>query len=160
MLPNFNDLVIIFFVRIDSKRAADVALQFENTWLYQRPKNVIHDQGGEFIGYGFIHRLQVHNIQSRTTTAKNPQANSVRERMHQAIGNTLRVLSSMTPSQGLGQAEQLVDTAIADTVYATRCTYHSTLKTTPGGLAFGRDNMILDIPWLLICNHYRSADNI
>ena len=30
-------------------------------------------------------------------------------------------------------------------MYATRCTYHSALKTTPGGLAFGRD-MILNIP--------------
>jgi hypothetical protein len=39
----------------------------------------------------------------------------------------------------------LIDTAIADAVYALRCTYHSTLKTTPGGLAFGRD-MILNIP--------------
>jgi hypothetical protein len=39
----------------------------------------------------------------------------------------------------------MVDTAIADTVYATRCIYNSALKTTPGGLAFGRD-MILNIP--------------
>jgi hypothetical protein len=43
------------------------------------------------------------------------------------------------------QAEQLVDIAIADAVYATRCTFHSALKTTPGGLAFGRD-MVLNLP--------------
>ncbi len=30
-------------------------------------------------------------------------------------------------------------------MYAPRCTYHGALKTTPGGLAFGRD-MILNIP--------------
>jgi hypothetical protein len=65
--------------------------------------------------------------------------------MHQAIGNTLRVLSTMAPPQGATQAEQLVDTAIADAVYATRCTYNSVLKTTPGGLDFGRD-MVLNIP--------------
>jgi hypothetical protein len=64
--------------------------------------------------------------------------------MHQPIGNTLRVLSTMEPPQGAEQAEQLVDTAIADAVCATGCTYHSALKTTPGGLAFGRD-MILNI---------------
>jgi transposase InsO family protein len=127
---------LVEVVRIDNKTTAHVALQFENTWLsrYPRPQNIIHVQGGEFIGYEFIHRLQVHNIRSRTTTAKNPRANSVCERMHQAIGNTLRVLSTLTPPQGLAQAVQLVDTAIADTVYATRCTYHSALKTTPGGL--------------------------
>jgi hypothetical protein len=48
--------------------------------------------------------------------------------MHQPIGNTLRVLSTMAPPQGIAQAEQLVDTAIADTVYATRCTCNSVLK--------------------------------
>jgi hypothetical protein len=43
--------------------------------------------------------------------------------------------------------KQLVDPAIADAVCATRCTayYNSAVKTTPGGLAFGRD-MILNIP--------------
>jgi transposase InsO family protein len=145
MIDMVTNLVEV--VRVNNKTAAHIAMHFENTWLsrYPRPLNVIHDQGGEFIGYEFLRRLQVHNIRSRTTTAKNPQANSVCERMHQAIGNTLRVLYTMEPPQGVVQAEQLVDTAIADAVYATRCTYHSTLKTTPGGLAFGRD-MILNIP--------------
>jgi transposase InsO family protein len=134
-------------VRVHNKTASHIALCFENAWLarYPRPMNVIHDQGGEFMGFDFQRRLYVHNIRSRATTAKNPQANSVCERMHQAIGNTLRVLSTMEPPQGVTQAEQLVDTAIAEVVYATRCTYHSALKTTPGGLAFGRD-MILNIP--------------
>jgi hypothetical protein len=50
----------------------------------------------------------------------------------------------MEPPQGAVQAEQLVDTAIADAVYAT---HHSAMKTTPGGLAFGRD-MTLNIPLL------------
>jgi transposase InsO family protein len=143
---------LVEVLRVHNKTAAHVAMQFENTWLsrYPKPQNVIHDQGGEFTGYEFLHRpnrLHVHNINDRTTTAKNPQANAVCERMHQAIGNTLRVLSTMAPPQGVAQAEQLVDTAIADAVYATRCTYHSVLKTTPGGLAFGRD-MILNIPMI------------
>ncbi len=64
--------------------------------------------------------------------------------MHQAIGNSLRALSTMNPPRGSNSARELIDT-IADAVYATRCTYHSALKTTPGGLAFGRD-MILNIP--------------
>ena len=138
---------LVEVVRIDNKTAAHVAMHFENTWLsrYPRPQNVIHDQGGEFTGYDFQHRLEVHDINSRPITAKNPQANSVCERMHQTIGNTLRVLSTMDPPCGVSSAKQLVDTAIADAVYATRCTYHSALKTTPGGLAFGRD-MILNIP--------------
>jgi transposase InsO family protein len=145
MIDMVTNLVEI--VRIDNKSAAHVAMHFENTWLsrYPKPQHVIHDQGGEFMGRDFQHRLEVHNIKSRPITAKNPQANSVCERMHQAIGNTLRVLSTLDPPRGVGNAKQLIDTAIADTVYATRCTYNSALKTTPGGLAFGRD-MILNIP--------------
>ncbi|KAG7340293.1 integrase core domain containing protein [Nitzschia inconspicua] len=138
---------LVEVVRIDNKSSAHVAMHFENSWLakYPRPLNVIHDQGGEFIGEAFQRRLRVHNIRSRLTTAKNPQANSVCERMHQAIGNTLRVLTTLEPPTGADSARQLVDTAIADAVYAARCTYNSVLKTTPGGLAFGRD-MILNIP--------------
>ena len=65
--------------------------------------------------------------------------------MHQAIGNTLRVLSTLQPPAGVADAGQLIDTAIANAVYATRCTLHSGLNTTPGGLAFGRD-MIMNLP--------------
>ncbi|KAG7356978.1 integrase core domain containing protein [Nitzschia inconspicua] len=138
---------LVEVVRIDNKSSAHVAMHFENNWLakYPRPLNVIHDQGGEFIGEAFQRRLRVHDICSRPTTAKNPQANSVCERMHQAIGNTLRVLTTLEPPTGADSAKQLVDTAIADAVYAARCTYNSVLKTTPGGLAFGQD-MILNIP--------------
>ncbi|KAG7361664.1 reverse transcriptase RNA-dependent DNA polymerase [Nitzschia inconspicua] len=138
---------LVEVVRIDNKTAAHVAMHFENSWLskYPRPLNVIHDQGGEFIGEDFQHRLRIHGIHSRPITAKNPQANSVCERMHQAIGNTLRVLSTLEPPRGHTSAKQLVDTAIADAVYAARCIYNSALKTTPGGIAFGRD-MILNIP--------------
>jgi hypothetical protein len=50
------------------------------------------------------------------------------------------------PAPGIAHANQLVDTAIANTMYATRATVHSALKTTPGAMvAFGRD-MLLDIP--------------
>jgi transposase InsO family protein len=145
MIDMVTNLVEV--VRIDNKSAAHVAMHFENTWLsrYPKPQNVIHDQGGEFVGQDFQHRLEVHHIKSRPITAKNPQANSVCERMHQAIGNTLRVLSTLDPPRGVANAKQLIETAIADTVYATRCTYNSALKTTPGGLAFGRD-MVLNVP--------------
>ena len=89
--------------------------------------------------------LAWHGITLRPTTSKNPQANSVWERMNQSIGNSLRVMTTMRIPDGVDNARQLVDTVIANAMYATRCTYHSALQTTPGGLAFGRD-MILDIP--------------
>ena len=145
MIDMVTNLVEV--VRIDNITSAHVALHFENTWLsrYPRPIHVIYDQGGELTGYPFQQLLQRHHIHRHPISSKNPQANSVCERIHQMIGNALRVLSTLNPPAGLQDAQQLVDTAISNAVFATRATFHSSIQTTPGGLAFGRD-MVLDIP--------------
>ena len=140
---------LVELVRITDKTSAHVALQFENTWLsrYPLPRSCTHDQGGEFVGYPFQRTLDRHGIRSRPTTAKNPQSNAIVERMHQAVGNTLRALVTLTPPHGIQQANQLVDTALANCLFATRAAVNGSLKASPGSLAFGRD-MILDIPLL------------
>ena len=145
MIDMVTNLVEI--VRLQNKSSAHVALQFENNWLarYPRPIHLIFDQGGEFMGMHFQQMLARHGITGHPTTAKNPQANAVCERMHQVVGNSLRVLANMRPPTGINHAEQLVDTALANAMFATRAAYNSSLKTTPGGLAFHRD-MILDLP--------------
>jgi transposase InsO family protein len=81
---------LVEVVRLDNKASAHVALQFENTWLarYPLPQHCVYDQGGEFIGWPFQQVLLRHQIAGHPTTAKNPQANSVCERMHQSIGNS------------------------------------------------------------------------
>jgi hypothetical protein len=146
---------LVELVRINNKTSAHVALQFENTWLarYPRPIHCTFDQGGEFTGYPFQQMLQRHGIKGRCTTSKNPQANAICERMHQTIGNTLRALHSLHPPDGIESANHLVDTALANCLFATRAALHGGLNASPGSLAFGRD-MILDIPmiadWQLI----------
>jgi len=59
----------------------------------------------------------------------------------------------MHPPDGIDSANRLVDTALADCLFATCAAVHGTFKASPGSLAFGRD-MILDIPiiadWELI----------
>jgi hypothetical protein len=86
-----------------------------------------------------------HNILSRCTTTKNPQANAICERMHQSVGNSLRVLKQWIPPEGLNDAHALVDAVLANAMYATRASFHSGLKITPGALAFHRD-MVMNIP--------------
>jgi transposase InsO family protein len=134
-------------VRLQEHTAVHTALMFENTWLsrYPRPSHCLHDQGGEFMGYAFQQMLLRNQIQQGTAASKNPQANAICERMHQVVGNSLRVLSTMNPPAGITEANQLVDTAIANAMFAHRAAYSSALKTTPGGLAFGHD-MIMSIP--------------
>jgi hypothetical protein len=138
---------LVEIVRLDNKTAFHVANKFHDTWLsrYPRPLECIHDPGGEFVGWEFQETLADNGIIPRPTTPKNPQANSICERMHQTVGNSLRVLTREARPRGVSDARRLVDSAIADAVFALRSTYHSALNTTPGGLAFGRD-MILNLP--------------
>jgi hypothetical protein len=64
----------------------------ENTWLccYPRPLQCIFDNGSEFLGAEFANTLDSYGIKHVPTTIKNPAANMV-ERVHQTLGNLLRV---------------------------------------------------------------------
>jgi len=134
-------------VRITTKKAAYIGLMFENTWLsrYPRPMHCIFDQGGEFIGVGFQQMLHKHGIKPHPTTAKNPQANAICERLHQTIANAIRALTHTNPPRDLNEATLAVDTAISTATYAARAAVHNSMNISPGSLVFHRD-MFLDIP--------------
>jgi transposase InsO family protein len=107
------DLVtnLVELVRINSKTSREVTHAFVNTWLarYPKPVSCIYDQGTEFIGYEFQNMLERNNIEKRQKTTKNPQSNAICERMHQSVGNSLRILRDWRPPlQGLIPAQQLV----------------------------------------------------
>jgi hypothetical protein len=89
--------------------------------------------------------LTQYDIQHRPTTVKYLQANAICKRMHQAVGNSLRVLRQWTPPNHLDDAHLLIDTALANAMYATRGMFHSGLMTNPGALSFGHD-MVMNIP--------------
>ena len=80
----------------------------------------IHDNGGEFTGHEFQTLLQQQGISDKPTTVKNPQANAICERMHHTMANQLRPSLMQNPPQNLHEAENLVDTMLANTVYALR----------------------------------------
>ena len=95
-------------VRVNDQSAVQSALMFENTWLsrYPRPSQCQHDQRKEFVGNAFQQMLIRNGIHDNPTSSRNPQANSICERMHQVIGNALRVLSTMNPPKGIVEATQ------------------------------------------------------
>ena len=82
-------------IRIRNKTSKHVADQFANCWLsrYPRPIQCIHDNGGEFIGHEFQMLLDQAGIKSKPTTVKNPQANSICERMHKTVADMLRTIT-------------------------------------------------------------------
>jgi hypothetical protein len=148
---------LVEVVRLDNRTSQHTAVQFINTWLarYPKPTSCVYDQGGEFIGYAFQSMLERHNIQRRPITTKNPQANAICERMHQPVCNSLWILRQWMPPVGVNDVQQLVNTALANAMYATRASLHSGIKTTPGAMAFHRD-MIMNIPFIADLNLIRK----
>jgi transposase InsO family protein len=137
-------------IQIRSKHASHVGMHFENIWLaqYPRPIKCIHDQGTEFIGADFQAVLARAGIQDVPTSVGNPQANTVCERLHQSVGNTLRILFSTNPPANVINVAEMVDSALATALHAACSAIHRTLGVSPGGLVFHRD-MFLDIPLLM-----------
>ena len=80
---------------------------------------------------------------------RNPQANAICERMHQTIGDILRVVLHTNPPQNENDANQVMDNALATCMHAMRCSVSAPIGTTPGAMVYGRD-MIMDVP--LIAN--------
>ena len=68
--------------------------------------------------------------------------------MHQTIGNSLCVLSTLHLPQDIEATHHLVDIAIANAIFAHCSTFSSAHNATPGGLAFHR-NIILDVPLIV-----------
>ena len=134
---------------IRDKTSSHVGLLFENTWLarYPMPVKCIYDQGSEFLGPGFQRVLNRHNIQKSPTGVKNPQANSIVERLHQSIANSLRILSYAHPPRSQAEVDDIINTSLQTASYAAKAAIHSTMKLSPGAMAFSRD-MLLNIPIL------------
>jgi hypothetical protein len=138
---------LVEIIRINNKTSVHIAQQFENLWLsqYPRPNRCIHDNGGEFIGEAFQTLLQQHGVEDVPTTSQNLQANAVCERMHQTVANILRTTLTLNPPQNEQQGIQLVEDALATTVYDTQCSVSRSLGTLPGNLVYHFD-MFVDLP--------------
>ncbi len=68
--------------------------------------------------------------------AKNPQSNAICERMHQTVNNVLRTLVHTNPPQNMTQARDIIADALATAMHAMQTTVATTLRSTPGALAF------------------------
>ena len=136
--------------RLKNKTSAHVATKFYEMWLcrYPRPLRCIHDNGSEFVSQEFQDTLTFFGIQSVRTTVKNPQANSMVERMHQTTSTILRSMVAEAQSSGrdliLADLEDFVDTSLASVQHAINASVHMTTRETPGALTYNRD-MILPV---------------
>ena len=80
--------------KIPDKTSARISQIFNNTWLsrYPRPRKVIFVNENEFKKP----LLRDFSIKPTATTIKNPQANSILEKVHQVLGNMVRTKDLQT----------------------------------------------------------------
>lgn len=155
---------LVELTRIDDKSATHIRDKFTQAWLcrYPFPQRCVHDNGKEFTGYEFQRRLQILGIKDVPTTSRNPQANSVCERMHQTVGNMLRTMLKSNPPQNLQQANDILDSALSTVMHALRANVSTVLGGSPGALTFARD-MFVNIPliadWQLITTNREQFVN-
>jgi len=114
-------------------------------WVARCPKrnSVIFDPGTEFKG-AFRDTLTRLGIEPHPTAVKNPQANSICERLHQSVAEVIRATVHEDPPEHRGIASTIVDDALATAAHAARTALCSTLGLSSGALVFHRD-MLLDM---------------
>ena len=79
-------------VEIDNKTPTNIANIVEMTWLnrYPRPKNITFDGGTEFKAEFSKLMKEEFNLEVKAASTRNPQGNSVLERIHQVMGNMIK----------------------------------------------------------------------
>ena len=77
--------------KITDKTSSRISQINNNTWLsrYPRPRKIIFDNGNEF-KKDYFPLIKNFSIKPTPTSIKNPQANSILERVHQVLRNMLR----------------------------------------------------------------------
>lgn len=146
---------------ITNKEPFTIAQTAESIWLtrYPWPTELIYDRGKEFMGEfkRMIH--EDYPIKGKQITVRNPQANSILERVHQTIGNMFRTFE-MQDSDDFQSNIQGVINAI---MFAVRATYHTTLQASPMQLVFGRDaifNIKFEANWNKIQAQKQKRANV
>ena len=96
------------------------------------PKTLISDNGSHFINIYITSICDKFGIQHNRTSAYNPQANGLVERLNQTIANSLKRLDP--------NAKPYWDNFIPAMLYAYRTLRQSTTKYTPFYLTYGRNH--------------------
>ena len=140
-----SDNKIVETSEIFDKTSQQIARLVNISWFsrYPRPREVIYDNGSEFKLH-FRSLCDTYGLKGKPTSIKNPQANSILERVHQVIMGMLRTSNIDMADTVVAQD---VSDFLADASWAIRSTHHTVLKASPGAAIFGRD-MLFDIPFV------------
>ena len=147
---------------IEGKSAMEVANIVEQTWLsrYPWPQELVYDRGPEFMGDFANMIADDYGITKRPISVRNPQANSIIERIHQTLGNIIRTFELHEDSDVTQDTWKGV---LSAALFALRATYHTTTQATPMQLVFGRDailNVQFQADWKYIKDRKQKLINL
>jgi len=125
---------------ISNKIAHTVAETVEQTWFsrYPWPTQIILDRGREFMGEFTQMIKEDYGLKRKPITARNAQANTIVERVHQTIGQMIRTFEV----QEMDNVNDPFKGVLTEISFAIRATVHTTLQSSPTQLVFGRDHML------------------
>ena len=101
---------------------------------YGAPKTIVTDQGPQFKSQLFQEIARIVNTTAVTTTAYNPKANGLVERINQTLCTSL--------SMYVAQRQTDWDTFIPGFLFAYNTSLHPSIKETPFFMNFGRDAVL------------------
>ena len=123
---------------------------------------MIHDNGTEFTGHQFQGQLEKLGIKPSNTTTKNPKSNAFCKQMHQTVVMILKTIIKASPPQIVDEVNNLVEDTLSAAMHSLCATVLTTLKATPGGLAFSCDMLLngyLISNWQAIQKHREQLVN-
>ena len=84
---------------VKEKDAGTIANIVEQAWLtrYTLLQELVYDRGTEFMSIFAMIVSDNYGIKRRPITVRNPQANSMIEKIHQTIGNIIRTFELQPP---------------------------------------------------------------
>jgi len=146
---------------VKEKDAGTIANIVEQTWLtrYPLPQELVYDRGTEFMGIFAKMVSGDYGIKRRPITVRNPQANSMIERIHQTMGNMIRTFELHNDPEITDEALSGLISAVA---FALRATHHTTLNASPMQAVFGRDaimNVKFQADWKYIQDRKQQMIN-
>ena len=111
------------------------------------------DRGTKFMAEFSNMCQNYYGLKRKPITTRNSQSNAIIERIHQTIGNIIRIFyvsNIVNNDQWSG--------ILAATMFSVRATYHPTLQSSPMKLVLGRGN-ILNIKHVAAGKKFDNANN-
>lgn len=121
-----------YAVPIKTKNTNEIAERLmEYISIFGPPKELISDQGKEFLNECITHLINLTGVEHRVTSTYHPQTNGLTERFNQTLVSALRKHTEANPTQWHKWLPYVL------LAYRTRT--HSTTQATPFFLLFGKE---------------------